>query len=82
VRRDDERMTTVKGNDGPGRVACDSSMNSMLQFRLERGGDGTKRCQKMNRRQRAHLSSMGRKHDMVRRCDDLDRRRSDTEEGK
>jgi hypothetical protein len=43
----------------------------MLQFRLERGGDEIKRCQKMKRRQQARLGSMGNKRDMMRRCDDV-----------
>jgi hypothetical protein len=30
-------------------------VDSMLQFRFKRGGDGTKRCQKVKRRHRAHL---------------------------
>jgi hypothetical protein len=30
-------------------------VNSMLQFQLEKGGDGMKHCQKMNQRQRARL---------------------------
>jgi hypothetical protein len=37
-----------------------------LAVRLERGGGGTERCQKMKRRQRAHLNSMGRKRDTTR----------------
>jgi hypothetical protein len=57
-------------------------VNSMLQFRLDRRGNGTKRCRKMNRRQRARLGSMGRKRDMVRRRDDVNWRRGGTEEGK
>jgi hypothetical protein len=28
----------------PGRVASSGGADSMLQFRLKRGGDGTKRC--------------------------------------
>jgi hypothetical protein len=28
----------------PGRVACGGGADSILQFMLERGGDGTKRC--------------------------------------
>jgi hypothetical protein len=35
---------------GPGRVACGGGADSMCQFRLERGGDRTKRCRKMKRR--------------------------------
>jgi hypothetical protein len=26
------------------KVACDGGIDSMLQFRLERGGDGIKHC--------------------------------------
>jgi hypothetical protein len=51
----------------PGRVAGSSSVDSMLRFRFERGGDGTKRCWKMKRRQQAHLRSMERKCDMAQR---------------
>jgi hypothetical protein len=39
--------------------------NLMLRIRLEREGDRTKHCRKMQRRQQAHLSSMGRKSDTV-----------------
>jgi hypothetical protein len=42
-------------------------MNSMLQFRLEMGGDGTNRYQNMKRRQRDHLDSMERKRDTTLR---------------
>jgi hypothetical protein len=49
----------------PRRVASSSGADSMLQFWLERGGDGTQRCWKMKRRQRARLISMGRKRDTV-----------------
>jgi hypothetical protein len=48
-----------------GRVSYSGDADSMLQFQLERGGDRTKHYQKMKRRQRAHLGSMGSKHDMV-----------------
>jgi hypothetical protein len=67
---------------GPERVACGGGVDSMLQFRLERGGDRTKRCWKMNRRQRARLGSIGRKCDTMRWCDDVDRSRDGTEERK
>jgi hypothetical protein len=70
------------GQSGPGRVACGGGADSMLQFQLERGGDRTKRCQKMKWRQRTHLGSMGRKRDMTRWCDNVGRRRDDTGEGK
>jgi hypothetical protein len=46
-------------------VAGDSVADSMLQLRLERGGDRMKHCWKMKRRHRAYLGSMGRKHDMA-----------------
>jgi hypothetical protein len=58
-------------SDGLERVACGGGMDSMLQFQFKRGGDGTKRCQKMKRRKRAHHGSMGRKRDIARRCDDI-----------
>jgi hypothetical protein len=64
------------------RVACDSDMDSILRFQLERESDGTKHCRKIKRRQRAHLGSMGMKCDMVWRCDDVGRRRGSTWEGK
>jgi hypothetical protein len=63
-------------------VVCAGDANSMLQFQLERGGNGTKHCQKMNRRQQTRLGSMGRKHDTVQWRDDVDRRRYGTDEGK
>jgi hypothetical protein len=65
-----------------GRVAFSGDMNSMLRFQLERGGNGTKHCRKMKCRQRARLGSMRRKSDMAQRCDDVDRTRGSTEEGK
>jgi hypothetical protein len=63
-------------------VAGGGGADSMLRFRLERGGDGSKRCQKMKRRQRAHLGSMRRKRDKARRHDDVGRMRGGTGEGK
>jgi hypothetical protein len=69
-------------SDGPDRVACDGGANSMLQFRLERRGDGEKYYRKMKRRQQSHLVSMERKRDTVRRRDDVGRSRGGTEEGK
>jgi hypothetical protein len=53
-----------------------------LMLRLDRGGDGMKRCRKMKRRQQARLGSMGRKLDMTRRCGDIGRRRGGTKERK
>jgi hypothetical protein len=63
-------------------VVDGGGVDSMLQYRLERGGDGMKRCRKMKRRQRARLGSMGRKRDMVQRRGDVGRRRGGTGEGK
>jgi hypothetical protein len=37
----------------------------MLWFQLNRGGNETKRCQKMKQRQRARLGSMEKKRDMM-----------------
>jgi hypothetical protein len=54
------------------RVSDGGVANSLLQFQLERGGDEMKHYRKMKQRQRAHLGSMGRKHDTTRRCDDID----------
>jgi hypothetical protein len=48
-------------SDVLGRVTCCGSVDSMFQFRLKRGADGMKCCQKMKRRQRAHFDSMERK---------------------
>jgi hypothetical protein len=67
---------------GPRRVAYDGGVDSMLQFRLERGGDGIKRCQKMKWKQRARFDSMGRKRDLAQWRDDFGRRRDGTEEKK
>jgi hypothetical protein len=55
----------------PGRVAGGGIVDSLLQFWLERGGDEMKCCQKMKKRQRALLGSMGRKRDMARRRGDI-----------
>jgi hypothetical protein len=68
--------------NGLGRVACGGGTDLMLQLRLERGDDRIKRYRKMNWRQQAHLGSMGRKRDTVRRRDDVGRRRDGTEEEK
>jgi hypothetical protein len=38
-------------SDSLGRVAGGSGADSMIQFWLERGGDGMKCCRKMKRRQ-------------------------------
>jgi hypothetical protein len=63
-------------------VADGGGANSMLCFQLERGGNGTKHCQKMKRRQQAHLGSMGRKRDMVQQCGNIRWRRGGTKERK
>jgi hypothetical protein len=42
----------------------------------------TKSCCKMKQRQQVRLSSIGRKRDTVRRCDDIGRRRGGTGEEK
>jgi hypothetical protein len=49
----------------------------MLRFHLERGDDRMKHCQKMKRRQQAHLSSMK----SVTRRDDVNHRIGGTVEG-
>jgi hypothetical protein len=54
----------------------------MLQFRLQKGGDGTKYYQKIKRMQRAYLSSIEKKCDTTRRRDGVDQRRGSTEERK
>jgi hypothetical protein len=48
------------------RVTSSGGANLMLQFRIEKGGYGTKCYRKMNRRQRAHLGSMRMKCDTAR----------------
>jgi hypothetical protein len=63
-------------------VADDSGVDSMLRFSLERGVDVMKCCQKIKQMQRIHLGSMGRKHDMTQRRDNVDQRRCDTEKEK
>jgi hypothetical protein len=64
------------------RIAYGGIAVSMLQFRLERGGNGIKRCRKMKWRQRARLGLMGRKCDLTRQCDNVGRRRDGTEREK
>jgi hypothetical protein len=59
-------------SSGPRRVGCGGGADSMLQFRLKRGGNGTKCCQKMKQRQWAHLGSMGRKRDTLQQRGDID----------
>jgi hypothetical protein len=54
----------------------------MLQFQLQRRGDGMKYCQKIKRMQRAYLSSIEKKRDTTRRRDGVDQRRGSTEERK
>jgi hypothetical protein len=54
-------------------VTCCGGADSMLRFRLKRGGDGMKHCRKMKRRQRARLGSMGSKCGMMQQCGDVDR---------
>jgi hypothetical protein len=53
-------------------VAGGGGADSMLQFRLEWGGDGTKRCRNMKWSQRAHLDSMRKNCDMMRWRGDID----------
>jgi hypothetical protein len=48
---------------GAERVIGSGGADLMLQFRLERGGNGMKPCRKIKRRQRTRLDSMGRKCD-------------------
>jgi hypothetical protein len=57
------------------RIACGGGANSMLQFRLERGGNRTKHYWKMKWWQQAHLGSMGKKRDPVLRRNDISQRR-------
>jgi hypothetical protein len=67
---------------GSESVAYGGGTDSILQFQLERGGNGTKHCRKIKRRQQACLDSMERKRDTVWRHDNIDWRRGNTEEGK
>jgi hypothetical protein len=69
-------------SDGPERVSCFGGVDSMLRFRLVRGGNEMNHPQKKKRRQRARLGSMGRKRDTVRWCGDVSRRRGGAGEGK
>jgi hypothetical protein len=52
-------------SSGMERVVGSGGADSILIFQLKRGGNGTKYCRKLNRRQRAHLSSIGKKHDRM-----------------
>jgi hypothetical protein len=54
-------------------VASGSGTDSMLRFRLERGGDGMKHFQKMKWIQQARLGSMERKCDTAQWHGDVDR---------
>jgi hypothetical protein len=63
-------------------VAGGSGSDSMLPFRLERGGDRMKRCRKMKRRRQTHLGSIRRKRDMAWWRGNVGWRRGGTEEGK
>jgi hypothetical protein len=60
------------------RVIDGGGVDSILQFRLERGGNKTKR----KRRHRTHFVSIERKCDTTRWFDDVGRMRGDTMEGK
>jgi hypothetical protein len=62
------------------RVINGGGVDSILQFRLERGGNKTKR--KMKRRHQTHFGSIERKCDTTRWFDDVGRMRGDTMEGK
>jgi hypothetical protein len=70
------------GVERSGRVADDGGADSILRFQLKRGSDETKRYRKMKRGQRAHLGSMEKKRDMMRRCGDIDQRRGSIRKGK
>jgi hypothetical protein len=72
----------VKRPISPCRLKNIGGANSILWFRLEKGGDKMKRCQKMKWRQRACLGSMERKHDTALLCGNVGLRRGDTREGK
>jgi hypothetical protein len=62
-------------------MADGGGADSILRFWLERGGDGTKHCRKMKRRQRAGLGSIGKKRDTAQRRGDVSQRRGGTREG-
>jgi hypothetical protein len=79
----DDLFIAVHGESGyPGRMVWGSGADLMFQFRLERGGDGTKCCQEMNQRQWVCLGSMGRKCNTAWWRDDVRQRRGSTGEGK
>jgi hypothetical protein len=66
-----------------GRVAkVEMTVRFNASVSAREGRRQTKCCQKMKRRQRAHLASMGRKRDTTRQNDDVDRRRCAIGEGK
>jgi hypothetical protein len=60
------RGCELDGPRGGEGIACDGGVNSMLQFWLERGGNGTKRYRKMKQMQQSRLGLMGGKCDMTR----------------
>jgi hypothetical protein len=68
--------------EGEERAVGSGGANSMIQFWLDTGDDGIKHCRKMKRRHRVRLGFIEKKCDTIRRCDDLDRRRCSTYEGK
>jgi hypothetical protein len=76
------KMIFLQQSVSLGRVIDGGGVDSIFQFRLERGCDGTKHCRKMKRSQRACLHSIGRKRDMVQRRGDVDSRRGSPGEGK
>jgi hypothetical protein len=63
-------------------VASGDGADLMLQFQIDRGGDGTKRYRKMKRRQRARLDCIRRKCDTTRQGDNVGCRIGDTGDGK
>jgi hypothetical protein len=82
MRMDDGRGPTVKRNDDAGW----SSDGVVLRIERRQNGDEIefrmKCCQKINRRHRAHLDSMGRKSSTAWRRGNIGRRRGGTREGK
>jgi hypothetical protein len=66
----------------PERVAGGGDADSMLQFWLEKGDDGTKRCRKIKWRLRARLVSMKTKRDIAwrRRPEEWRHQRGEREE--
>jgi hypothetical protein len=69
-------------SSGLGRLVGGGGADSIFWFWLEMGGNRTKRYQKMMRRKRARIGSMGMKCDTTWLCGNVGQRRCGTKEGK